>query len=124
MRYLHSKGTVKVSVKEVLSEHIWSNLDVTITSNVLSDIHLQDQLVTFLEAGHHTIQSALTSPIALLCQHCRIQQRLPADMLSTKSSSQGYGEEEIQSAILNVPYLQASCSKSLRLCPPIVAVRH
>ena len=77
-----------------------------------------------LAAGHDTVQSALTLTLALLCEHQGAQNRLRDEIAPMMSIPEELGWDETLERILRIPYLQAVGHESLRLFPPVAAVRH
>lgn len=73
---------------------------------------LEDELMTFLAAGHETTASALVWAIYLLCKHPHIQQELRRHV------------QEIPDMVTNadidgIPYLEAVCNEVLRVYGPL-----
>lgn len=96
---------------------------VAMDSNAFSDRDLEDQLMTMLAAGHHSTQSALTSTIALLCEHQETQTRLRDEVVLLLSTAEEMGWDQAIAKVAQIPYLQAVCHESLRLFPPFPTVR-
>ncbi len=76
-----------------------------------------------LAAGHDTVQSALTLTVALLCEHQGAQNRLRDEIAPMMSIAEESGWDKKIARIVRPPYLQAVCHESLRLFPPVAAVR-
>lgn len=93
-------------------------LSVALKSGAFTDCEIEDQLMTFLAAGHETTAASLTCSLHALSQHPEVQDRLRKEIREHLESS----ELETVSAdmIDNLPYLHAVCMESLRFYPTIL----
>jgi cytochrome P450 len=77
---------------------------------VLTDSELRDELITLLIAGHETTATALTW--ALYWIH-----KLPSVGKRLLDEIQAIGDPQDSNALLRLPYLNAVCCETLRICP-------
>jgi cytochrome P450 len=81
----------------------------------LGDAELLDQLRTLLFAGHETTAVALAWALCFLHRH-------PAALARVRAEIDALGPEPDPEALAALPYLDAVCQETLRLCPPVVDV--
>lgn len=79
---------------------------------------MEDQLMTFLIAGHETSTGSLTWATYLLARHPDMQERL-RDQIRASIPSIASGAPVTADDIDNLPYLQAFCAETLRYFSPI-----
>jgi cytochrome P450 len=77
---------------------------------VLTDSELRDELITLLIAGHETTATALTWAVYWI-------HRLPSVGKRLLDEIQAIGDPQDSNALLRLPYLNAICCETLRICP-------
>ncbi|EAW10845.1 cytochrome P450 [Aspergillus clavatus NRRL 1] len=92
---------------------------VALKSGVFTDSELVDQMMTFLAAGHGTTSHALQWTVYALCKHPGVQERLRAEIRYHLGSPINLNRAVSASDIDGLEYLQAVCSETLRLYPPV-----
>lgn len=80
------------------------------TGEALTDSELRDELMTLLIAGHETTATALSW--ALYWIH-----KLPAVRKQLLNELQAIGGSSDPNALVRLPYLNAICCETLRICP-------
>ncbi|CEJ80986.1 hypothetical protein VHEMI01141 [[Torrubiella] hemipterigena] len=79
---------------------------------------MENQLMTFLLAGHETTSSALIWAVYLLARHQGMQKRLRDEVRAVLPSVTS-GDPIIAARVNQMPYLQAFCNETLRYFSPI-----
>ncbi|APA05448.1 hypothetical protein sscle_01g002180 [Sclerotinia sclerotiorum 1980 UF-70] len=95
-------------------------LSILVRSNDFSDEDLEDQLLTFLAAGHETTSSALTWAIYLLAIHPDWQIKLRQEIHAAIPSPSNTNPTEPNHTIIDsLPILNAVIQETLRLYPTV-----
>ncbi|KAF2837523.1 cytochrome P450 [Patellaria atrata CBS 101060] len=94
-------------------------LSVAMKSGGFSDEDLVNQLMTFLAAGHETTSSAMQWAVHLLCRHPKIQTKLREELRAALPDIRDPNASITSTDIDRLAYLQAVCSETLRLIPPV-----
>ncbi|MEH2162273.1 MAG: cytochrome P450 [Nostoc sp.] len=76
----------------------------------MTDQELRDELMTLLAAGHETTATALAWAFYWIHKVPSVRQKLLQELDSL-------GDNPDPSAVLKLPYLNAVCSETLRICP-------
>ncbi|PSB01687.1 cytochrome P450 [Merismopedia glauca] len=79
--------------------------------NSLSDVELKDELITMLFAGHETTAIALSWALYWIHYQPEVKEKLLAEINSLNLATLDPNE------IVKLPYLNAVCSETLRICP-------
>ncbi|RAL66278.1 hypothetical protein DID88_005949 [Monilinia fructigena] len=93
-------------------------LSILVRSNDFSNEDLEDQLLTFLAAGHETTSSALTWAIYLMAIHTDWQTKLREEIhAAIPSPSDPNSAQPDHTIIDSLPILNAVIQETLRLLP-------
>ncbi|TGO42534.1 hypothetical protein BHYA_0007g00330 [Botrytis hyacinthi] len=100
-------------------------LSILVRSNDFSNEDLEDQLLTFLAAGHETTSSALTWAIYLLAIHPEWQTKLRQEIhAAIPSPSDPNSPQPDHTIIDSLPILNAMVQETLRIYPTVpISVR-
>lgn len=115
---IDKKTKLQASEKSHTAREDADILSVALESGGFSDEDLQNQLMTFLAAGHETTASSMTWAAYVLSKHADIQRRLREEIRANLPSiSQG---GSIDSTMIDrLPYLSAVCNEIQRFYPPV-----
>lgn len=95
-------------------------LSILVRSNDFSDEDLEDQLLTFLAAGHETTSSALTWAIYLMAIHPDYQTKLREEIYAAIPSPKDPNSSPPDHTIIDsLPILNAVTQETLRLYPTV-----
>jgi cytochrome P450 len=94
-------------------------LSVALESGGFSDENLQNQLMTFLAAGHETTASTMSWAVYALAQYPDLQRRLRDEIRANLPSIMNESSPIDATMIDRLPYLNAVCNEILRLHPPV-----
>lgn len=79
----------------------------------LTDAHIRDEALTFIDTGYETIGAALTWTCYLLAQHPDVEDRLASELVGVLN-----GRSPTAADLRQLPYAAAVLKESLRLYPP------
>lgn len=121
-------GGGKYSAKSVLEVLLDANDadDKDGKKGKLDDKELQDEVKTFLVAGHETTSTWCYWATYCLCQYPEIQERLYQDIISHAPMKEGVADDDIDVAMIEkMEYLDAFLKEVLRLYAPAgMVLRH
>lgn len=107
---------VKLANKELQDVDI---LSIALESGQFSDENLEDQMMTFLAAGHETTATAMTWALYLLSKHQDVQQKLRDEI---RANLPGMDDDAAAISSLDIdrlPYLNGVCNEVLRFYSPV-----
>ena len=87
------------------------------TGEVLSDIEIRDNIITFIGAGHETTALALTWTFFLLARHPAIEQRVLAEIEQVTGGAQLEAHQ-----VAELTYTRQVIQESMRVYPPVAMV--
>ncbi|KAG0045934.1 hypothetical protein BGZ83_008843 [Gryganskiella cystojenkinii] len=106
--------------KDLMSILIRGNEQVgSLEDGKLSSKELQDQIMTFLAAGHETTSVTVTWMLHVFSTHQNVQQRVREEFLREIGRPSETSEPLTYDKLNNLPYLAACVKELLRIIPPV-----
>ncbi|KZT04037.1 cytochrome P450 [Laetiporus sulphureus 93-53] len=100
--------------KDIMSKLMQANMAASEEDRLPED-ELLGQMSTFIFAGMDTTSNALARTLDLLAKHPEVQEKLRAEIQEARRNN----EEIPYDQLVELPYLDAVCRETLRVCAPV-----